>query len=185
MGRGHLVRNTRVRDVDTSAQRRVGDADGPTADDARSDCQAAPRKGRDRLPRSARPLDGRVASWNQGNAERPEFCALRVRIADGDPVFGHRRGPGDEVWLICERRSGGETKYHLSNYPADAPLETLVASLKARWSCEQAHEQMKEELGLDHFEGRSWSGLHHHALLTMIAFAFLQHLRKTENKAAA
>ena len=51
--------------------------------------------------------------------------------------------------------------------------------------CEQAHQQMKEELGLDHFEGRSWSGLHHHALLTMIAFAFLQHLRRRENKAAA
>lgn len=89
------------------------------------------------------------------------------------------------MWLIFERRSNGETKYHLSNYPADVPLEALVGSLKARWSCEQAHQQMKEELGLDHFEGRSWTGLHHHALLTMIAFAFLQHLRKTENKAAA
>ena len=43
--------------------------------------------------------------------------------------------------------------------------------------CEQAHQQLKEELGLDHFEGRSWTGLHRHALMTMIAFAFLQHLR--------
>ena len=46
--------------------------------------------------------------------------------------------------------------------------------------CEQAHQQLKEELGLDHFEGRSWGGLHHHALLTQIAFAFLQHLRLRE-----
>jgi hypothetical protein len=46
--------------------------------------------------------------------------------------------------------------------------------------CEQAHQQMKEELGLDHFEGRSWTGLHRHALMTMIAFAFLQHLRLGE-----
>ena len=128
-----------------------------------------------------------TVAWRRGTKGMlsAEFCALRVRIADGDPVSGHRCGPGDAVWLICERRSGGETKYHLSNYPDDAPLEDLVASLKARWSCEQAHQQMKEELGLDHFEGRSWTGLHHHALLTMIAFAFLQHLRQTENKAAA
>jgi len=48
---------------------------------------------------------------------------------------------------------------------------------KARWICEQAHQQLKEELGLDHFEGRSWQGLHRHALMTMIAYAFLQHCR--------
>ena len=61
--------------------------------------------------------------------------------------------------------------------PADADLATLAATIKARWVCEQAHQQMKEELGLDHFEGRSWTGLHRHALMTMIAFAFLQHRR--------
>ena len=49
--------------------------------------------------------------------------------------------------------------------------------IKARWTCEQMHQQMKDELGLDHFEGRSWRGLHHHALLCQLAFAFLQHLR--------
>jgi hypothetical protein len=49
--------------------------------------------------------------------------------------------------------------------------------LPARWVCEQAHQQLKEELGLDHFEGRSWQGLHRHALMTMIAYAFLQHRR--------
>jgi Transposase DDE domain len=56
-------------------------------------------------------------------------------------------------------------------------LRTLAAAIKARWICEQAHQQMKEELGLDHFEGRSWQGLHRHALMTMIAYAFLQHRR--------
>jgi SRSO17 transposase len=147
---------------------------------------AKPRRAKDVIA-SLGPHALWTVAWRRGTKGMlsAEFCALRVRIADGDPVEGHRHGPGDEVWLISERRSGGETKYHLSNYPADAPLEALVASLKARWSCEQAHQQMKEELGLDHFEGRSWSGLHHHALLTLIAFAFLQHLRKTENKAAA
>jgi SRSO17 transposase len=54
---------------------------------------------------------------------------------------------------------------------------TLAATIKARWICEQAHQQLKEELGLHHFEGRSWQGLHRHALMTMIAYAFLQHRR--------
>jgi SRSO17 transposase len=184
MGRGHLVRDPRLRGVDTVAYRRVAVDDGPAAHDARATTK--PRRAKDVIA-SLGPHALWTVGWRRGTKEMlsAEFCALRVRIADGESVVGHRHGPGDEVWLICERRSGGETKYHLSNYPADAPLETLVASLKARWSCEQAHQQMKEELGLDHFEGRSWAGLHHHALLTMIAFAFLQHLRKTENKAAA
>src|SRR5665213_2003461 len=68
--------------------------------------------------------------------------------------------PGDEVWLVGERRSTGEQKYYVSNLPADATIKMLVATIKARWVCEQAHQQLKEELGLDHFEGRSWIGLH-------------------------
>jgi SRSO17 transposase len=68
-------------------------------------------------------------------------------------------------------------KYYLSNLPPDTPLKRLAALIKARWVCEQAHQQLKEELGLDHFEGRSWRGLHRHALLTLIAYLFLQHLR--------
>jgi SRSO17 transposase len=85
--------------------------------------------------------------------------------------------PGDEVWLVGERRSNGEQKYYVSNLPADATVKTLAATIKARWVCEQAHQQLKEELGLDHFEGRSWTGLHRHALMTMIAYAFLQSRR--------
>jgi SRSO17 transposase len=53
----------------------------------------------------------------------------------------------------------------------------LASTIKARGICEQAHQQLKEELGLDHFEGRSWTGLHRHALMAMIAFAFLQSRR--------
>ncbi len=85
--------------------------------------------------------------------------------------------PGDEVWLVGERRSTGEQKYYVSNLPADATIKRLAAAIKARWICEQAHQQLKEELGLDHFEGRSWTGLHRHALMTMIAYAFLQSRR--------
>jgi SRSO17 transposase len=65
----------------------------------------------------------------------------------------------------------------VSNLPADATIKTLAVTIKARWVCEQAHQQLKEELGLDHFEGRSWTGLHRHALMTMIAYAFLQSRR--------
>jgi transposase len=83
-------------------------------------------------------------------------------------------------WLVGERRSTGEQKYYVSNLPADAPIKRLAATIKARWVCEQAHQQLKEELGLDHFEGRSWTGLHRHALMTMIAYAFLQSRRLKE-----
>jgi SRSO17 transposase len=106
-----------------------------------------------------------------------EFAALRVRPAEGAQLRDGWHLPGDEVWPVGEHRASGERKYYLSNLPAEASLEELAATIKARWVCEQAHRQLKEELGLDHFEGRSWAGLHRHALMTMVAFAFLQHLR--------
>lgn len=127
--------------------------------------------------------DWQTLSWRRGTKGRlaARFAALRVRVADGPPQRIHDMGaqhlPGEEVWLVGESRASGERKYYLSNLPADADLRTLAATIKARWSCEQAHQQLKEELGLDHFEGRSWTGLHRHALLTMIAFAFLQQRR--------
>jgi SRSO17 transposase len=108
---------------------------------------------------------------------RAEFTALRVRVADGPVAARAQHLPGGEAWLVGEHRATGERKYYLSNLPADAALETLAAVIKARWVCEQMHQQLKDELGLDHFEGRSWRGLHHHALLCQLAFAFLQHLR--------
>ena len=106
---------------------------------------------------------------------------MQVRVADGPAVQLHGHAaqhlPGDAVWLVGEHRSSGERKFYLSNLPPDTPLKQLAALIKARWVCEQAHQQLKEELGLDHFEGRSWRGLHRHALLTLIAYLFLQHLR--------
>ena len=105
---------------------------------------------------------------------------MRVRAADGPAAAGHYRLPGQPGWLVGEERADGERRYYLTNHPAETPLRGLVRALKARWSCEQAHQQLKEELGLDHYEGRTWPGLHHHALLTMISFAFLQHLRLGE-----
>ncbi len=125
----------------------------------------------------------RKISWRRGTKGRLTclFAARRVRIAEGHKhrMLDDRMQcmPGDEVWLVGERRSTGEQKYYVSNLPADTPLKMLAAAIKARWICEQAHQQLKEELGLDHFEGRSWIGLHRHALMTMIAYAFLQSRR--------
>ena len=122
-------------------------------------------------------------TWRRGTKGplRATFAAVRVRVADGPEVrLQGRTGqhlPGDEVWLVGEHRTSGERKYYLSNLPPDTSLKQLASLIKARWVCEQAHQQLKEELGLDHFEGRSWRGLHRHALLTLIAYLFLQHLR--------
>ena len=79
--------------------------------------------------------------------------------------------------MIGEWRDSGEQKYYLSNLPPRTALRRLAATVKARWSCEQVHQQLKQELGLGDFEGRSWTGLHRHALMTCIAFAYLQHRR--------
>jgi len=113
-------------------------------------------------------------SWRSGTKGKLEarFAAVRVRTADGPPQRikdkGQQHLPEDEAWLIGEHRMSGEKKYYLANLPAKTDLRTLAAAIKARWICEQAHQQLKEELGLDHFEGRSWQGLHRHALMTMI-----------------
>ena len=122
----------------------------------------------------------RRISWRLGTKGplAAEFAALRVRPAEGAQLRNGWHLPGDEVWLVGEHRASGERKYYLSNLPAETPLEELAATTKARRVCEQAHQQLKEELGLDHLEGRSWTGLHRHALMTMVALAFLQHLRR-------
>ncbi len=127
--------------------------------------------------------DWRPISWRRGTKGRlaARFAARRVRVADGpaQQIRGKpaQHLPGEAAWVVGERRASGETRYSLSNLPAETGLATLAAAIKARWVCEQAHQQLKQELGLGHFEGRSWTGLHRHALMTCLAFAYLQHLR--------
>jgi SRSO17 transposase len=129
-------------------------------------------------------LSWRRITWRQGTRGplAAKFAAARIRVGDAAVWANNRHLPGDEVWLVGEWRSGGERKYYLSNLPADMPLRALAAAIKARWVCEQAHQQLKQELGLGHFEGRSWTGLHRHALMTCIACAYLQHLRLAEHR---
>src|SRR3954452_23569755 len=116
-------------------------------------------------------------TWRTGTKGplNARFAAVRVRVADGPCNAENTRLPGEELWLIGEWRDNGEKKYYLSNLPKRTALRRLVATVKARWSCEQVHQQLKQELGLGDFEGRSWTGLHRHALMTCIAFAYLQH----------
>ncbi len=120
-----------------------------------------------------------LAARDEGAPESP-LCRRRVRVADGPPqrigAMGAQHLPGEEVWLIGEHRRSGSAST-ISRTCPPTTLRQLAAAIKARWICEQAHQQLKEELGLDHFEGRSWNGLHRHALMTMIAYAFLQHRR--------
>src|SRR5262249_33286769 len=77
------------------------------------------------------------------------------------------------VWLLIEEQADGTIKYAFSNLPSQTTIKKAVRLWKSRWPVEQGYQQMKEELGLDHFEGRSWRGFHHHAALVMLAYGFL------------
>src|SRR5271163_3693498 len=112
-------------------------------------------------------MSGAASSRSPGKAMLPlphrHSCALPHSTGSKRPSGA--RTPSNDV-PYGERRSTGEQKYYVSNLSADTSLKMLAATIKARWVCEQAHQQLKEELGLDHFEGRSWTGLHRHALMT-------------------
>jgi SRSO17 transposase len=122
--------------------------------------------------------------WREGRKGWLEsrFHAARVQPAhgfdDGDP-------PHPEVWLLIEWPPGEKdpTKYFLCDLPGNYALRRLVRIVKSRWKIEQDYQQLKEELGLDHYEGRSWTGWHHHVTLVMLAHAFLtlEMLRSKKN----
>jgi SRSO17 transposase len=116
----------------------------------------------------------RRVTWREGSRGRQasRFAAVRIHLA-------HRHaegaGPGPEVWLVSEwpRTETAPTKYYLSSLPATTSLRTLVRFGKLRWRIERDYQELKGELGLDHFEGRSWAGFHHHLALCAAAHAFL------------
>ena len=86
-----------------------------------------------------------------------------------------RTEPHPEQWLLIEwpRGEAEPAKYFLSTLPAATPLKELVRVAKLRWRIERNYQELKQELGLGHFEGRSWRGFHHHATLCVAAYAFL------------
>lgn len=135
----------------------------------RGDLTFAPAAGGRRS--TATELVARQAPRTWERIDRPHgptpahFLAIRVRPP---------RGPGDR-WLIAERSLDGRThKYYLSNLPATTPLTDLVTLVRSRWPIEQQYRELKDELGIDHFEGRSFRGWAHHVALAAVAFTFLQ-----------
>jgi SRSO17 transposase len=103
---------------------------------------------------------------------KSRFAALRVRPAHRDYW---RAEPHPEEWLLIEWPSDEPepTKYWLSTLPAEIPLIELVHMAKHRWIIERDYQELKQELGLGHYEGRGWRGFHHHATLCIAAYGFL------------
>jgi len=113
-------------------------------------------------------------TWRQGVKQKLQsrFAALRIRAAHRD--YG-RSEPHPEEWLLIEWRAGESepSKYWLSTVPADTALVELVHLAKHRWIIERDYQELKQELGLGHYEGRGWRGFHHHATLCIAAYGFL------------
>ena len=111
-----------------------------------------------------------TVSWREGSRGRmnSRFARVRVRPAHRD------RWPEPE-WLVIEwpKNEPEPTRYFLSSVPAEAALDDLVRLIKIRWRIERDYEELKDELGLDHYEGRSWRGFHHHGALCIAAYCFL------------
>jgi SRSO17 transposase len=118
--------------------------------------------------------DFRKVTWREGSKGKlsSRFAAWRVRPA-------HKLSAGKEplaaCWLLVEWPEGeaAPTKYFFSNLPEGTALVQLVRTAKGRWWVEHSYKELKDELGLDHFEGRSWRGWQHHVTLVMLAYAFL------------
>jgi SRSO17 transposase len=118
----------------------------------------------------------RTIGWREGTAGRlsSRFARVRARAARGRQLHG-------EEWLLIEWPKGEKepTKYWLSTLPADITFERLVDLAKLRWRIERDYQELKQELGLGHFEGRGWRGFHHHATLCIAAYGFLISERET------
>jgi SRSO17 transposase len=116
----------------------------------------------------------KMVAWRQGIRKklRSRFAAVRVRPAHRDYW---RAEPHPEEWLLIEwpAEQPEPVKYWLSTLPADTPLAELVRLAKHRWIIERDYQELKQELGLGHFEGRGWRGFHHHATLCLAAYGFL------------
>lgn len=129
------------------------------------------------------PSAWRSVAWARGSQGPLAMELARVRVEVWHQNH-HRRGhpiepTGEKVWLVLERRSN-ETKAYLLWGFDDRTLRQQAELFRARWPIEQYFQQMKEELGLDHFEGRTWTGWHHHVTMVALAHAFLMTVRQAE-----
>jgi SRSO17 transposase len=119
----------------------------------------------------------RRVTWRNGTHPpwEADFAAVRVTPATD---WRHRR-LAPEVWLLCERGLGptGRRRHYLVSLPLGAPLKQLVRLAHHRWAIEQHYQDLKTELGLDHFEGRTYPGWQHHMVISAVAYAFVQRER--------
>lgn len=119
-------------------------------------------------------LEYRTVTWREGSkgSQSSRFATARVRSAERRTKGGV---PGEPEWLLCEWPvdEPAPTKFYLSTLPASTSATALVRTAKIRWRVERDYQEMKQEIGLDHFEGRTWRGFHHHAALCAVAHAFL------------
>ena len=116
----------------------------------------------------------RKVTWRAGSRGKlaSHFAAVRVRRAHG---HAHGESPGAEQWLLCEwpKYEKAPTKFYLSTQPGACSLKELVRTAHLRWRVERDYQDLKQEVGLDSYEGRTWRGFHHHAALCAAAHAFL------------
>jgi SRSO17 transposase len=116
----------------------------------------------------------REITWREAGERklRSRFAAVRVRTAHRDY---EQAEPHQEEWLLIEwpRKEKEPTKYWVSTLPPTTKLKALIKMAKHRWIIERDYEELKQELGLGHFEGRNWRGFHHHATLCIAAYGFL------------
>src|SRR5919205_584811 len=115
-----------------------------------------------------------TVTWREGRNTplASRFAAVRVRPAHRDT---DRAEPWPEEWLLAEWPAGERepTTYFLSSLPVDVTLTDLVTAAKARWRIERDYQELKQEIGLGHYEGRGWRGFHHHASLSIAAYGSL------------
>jgi SRSO17 transposase len=114
----------------------------------------------------------RTITWREGSAEKltSRFARVRVRTAPGKGAAGR---PEETLMIEWPPGEGAPTKYWLSNLPAKTKFRDLVDITKMRWRIERDYQDLKQEIGLDHYEGRGWRGFHHHATLCIAAYGFL------------
>ena len=119
----------------------------------------------------------RRVTWRNGTNPPRVARFAAVRVTPAQEWRNRRLAPA--VWLLCEQDLGitPRTKYYFVNLPATASLKQLARLAHQRWAIEQQYQELKTELGLDHFEGRSLPGWQHHVVLTAVAYAFLQNER--------
>jgi SRSO17 transposase len=131
------------------------------------------------LAHSLKPKAWRTIKWREGTNEwlSSRFARVRVHVASSHV----RSGKLAKEWLLIESPEGEEepTKYSLSTLPANITFRDLVDAAKLRWRIERDYQELKQEVGLGHYEGRGWRGFHHHATLCIAAYGFLVSERET------